>query len=40
VNSFVYAGVLGVLTGVGTEKDLQRTDKSTKLNVISIEIDG
>ncbi|XP_068486510.1 uncharacterized protein [Phaseolus vulgaris] len=32
--------VIGILTGVGTEKELNRSGSETKLNVISIEVDG
>jgi len=35
-----YADVMSVFTGDGTKRQLQRTKKSTKLNVICLEADG
>jgi len=32
--------ILGLLVGVGTERELQVDGKTTKLNVIAIEADG
>jgi hypothetical protein len=31
---------MGVLTGVGTERELERNGKTTKLNVIELEAGG
>jgi len=35
-----YVDILGLLVGVGTERELQVDGKTTKLNVIAIEADG
>jgi len=35
-----FEDVMGVLTGVGIEGELQRNRKTTKLNVICLEADG
>jgi len=40
LNIYVFTVVIGILIGVGTERKLNRTGSSTKLNVISIEADG
>jgi len=40
LNKYVFTDVIGILTGVGTEKELNRSGSETKLNVISIEVDG
>jgi len=37
---FFVTNVIGILTGVGIERELNRTGSSTKLNIISIEADG
>jgi len=35
-----YAYVIGILTGVETERELEKVGKKTKMNVISIEVYG
>jgi len=35
-----FEDVMGVLTGVGIERELQRNGKTRKLNVICLEADG
>jgi len=35
-----YVDILGLLVGVGTERELQVDGKTIKLNVIAIEADG
>jgi len=40
LNEYVFTDVIGILNGVGTERELNRSGSSTKLNVISIEADG
>ena len=40
LHNFLLPDVIGLLTGVGTEREINRTGSSTKLNVISIEADG
>jgi len=37
---YYYVDILGVLVGVGIERELQVDGKTTKLNVIAIEADG
>jgi len=37
---FLLPDVIGLLTSVGTERDINRTGSSTNLNVISIEVHG
>jgi len=40
LNEYVLTDVIGILTGVGTERKVNRSGSSTKLNVISIKVDG
>jgi len=40
LHTFLLPDVIGLHTGVGTEREINRTGSSTKLNVISIEADG
>ena len=40
LNEYVFTDVIGILTGVGTERELNRSRSTTKLNAISIEADG
>jgi len=40
LHNFVFPDIIGILTGVGTKRELNRTGSSTKLNVISIEAYG
>jgi len=40
LNNYVFIDVIGILTGVDTERELNIIGSSTKLNVISIEVDG
>ena len=40
LTEYVFTNVIGILTGVGTERELNRPGSTTKLNAISIEADG
>jgi len=40
LNEYVFTDVIGILTGVGTEREMNRSRSSTKLNMISFEVDG
>lgn len=42
INKFLFfvVDVVGLLTGVGTERQIERNGVKTKLNVISLEEDG
>ncbi|XP_068466545.1 uncharacterized protein [Phaseolus vulgaris] len=40
LNEYVFTYVIGILTGVGTERELNRSGSTTKLNAFSIEADG
>jgi len=40
LNKYVFIDVIGILIGVGTERELNRSGSTTKLKVISIEADG
>ena len=40
LNEYVCIDVIGILTGVETERELNRPGSTTKLNAISIETDG
>ncbi|XP_068497907.1 uncharacterized protein [Phaseolus vulgaris] len=40
LNEYVFTDVIGILTGMGTERELNRSGSTIKLNVISIEADG
>ena len=39
-DSYICADVIGVLTGVGTEKEYEKDGKKTKMIVIELESDG
>jgi len=40
LNEYVLTYVIGILTGMGIEREMNRSGSTTKLNAISIEADG